>query len=142
MAALHQPVHLFFILLVVLIVFGPGKLPQLGGDFMRSVANLRGHPSAFRRVLFMAKGVNPDVGRDVGDMLPDEHAKRQELWYLVLLAILIGNTVYFLLSLILPAAARMDSAGGSGLPALVDIWICALVFGLLSLLRLANRLGK
>lgn len=30
MDGLLQPTHLFFILLIVLIIFGPGKLPELG----------------------------------------------------------------------------------------------------------------
>lgn len=30
MDGLFQPTHLFFILLIVLIIFGPGKLPELG----------------------------------------------------------------------------------------------------------------
>ena len=30
MEGLLQPTHLFFILLIVLIIFGPGKLPDLG----------------------------------------------------------------------------------------------------------------
>jgi sec-independent protein translocase protein TatA len=30
MEGLLQPIHLFFILLIVLILFGPGKLPELG----------------------------------------------------------------------------------------------------------------
>ena len=30
MEGLFQPTHLLFILLIVLIIFGPGKLPDLG----------------------------------------------------------------------------------------------------------------
>lgn len=30
MDGLFQPTHILFILLIVLIIFGPGKLPQLG----------------------------------------------------------------------------------------------------------------
>lgn len=30
MDGLFQPTHIIFILLIVLIIFGPGKLPQLG----------------------------------------------------------------------------------------------------------------
>jgi TatA/E family protein of Tat protein translocase len=136
-----QPVHLVFILLIILILFGPGKLPELGKGLGRSISDLRGVPSSFRRDLFMAKGVDPSVGRDVGDMLPDEHLSRHETWYLCLLAILIGNTIYFLLSPILPAAARMDTGSISGLPVLVDLWICLLVFGFLNLLRLVRKKG-
>jgi hypothetical protein len=141
MDSLLQPVHLFFILLIVLILFGPGKLPKFGESLGRRVSDLRGVPSSFRNAVFMAKGVDPEIGRDVGDMLPDENLRRTQTWYLCLLAILIGNTIYFLLSPILPAAARIDSGLSSGLPALVDLWICLLVFGLLNLLRLVHKQG-
>jgi TatA/E family protein of Tat protein translocase len=139
MHGLLQPVHLFFILLIVLILFGPGKLPELGKSLGRSVSDLRGVPSSFRNAVFMAKGVDPEIGRDVGDMLPDENLRRDQTWYLILLAILIGNTIYFLLSPTLPAAARLDTGLSSGLPALVDLWISLLVFGLLNLLRLVRK---
>jgi TatA/E family protein of Tat protein translocase len=32
MEGLFQPTHLIFILLIVLILFGPGKLPELGKE--------------------------------------------------------------------------------------------------------------
>lgn len=139
MGGLLQPVHLFFILMIVLILLGPGKLPELGQRMGRSIADLRGQLSGFRRVLFMAKGVNPEIGRDVGDMLPDEDAHHHETWYRILVAILIGNTVYILLSPSLPAAARLDAIASSGLPALVDIWSCSVVFGLLVFMRSARK---
>jgi hypothetical protein len=136
-----QPAHLFFILLIVLILFGPGKLPKFDGGLGRGASNLRGEWGHLRGAAFMAKGVDPKVGRDVGDMLPDEHLRRSEIGYLCLLAILIGNTLYFLFSPILPAAVRMNTGTNSGLPALVDLWICLLVFGFLNLLRLMRTKG-
>ena len=139
MHGLLQPVHLFFILLIVLILFGPGKLPELGKGLGRGVSDLRGQWSGLRGALFMAKGVDPKIGRDVGDMLPDEHWSRTTTGYLCLLAILIGNTLYFLASPFLPAAARLDTGSSTGLPALVDLWVCLLVFGCLNLLRLVRR---
>jgi len=46
MEGLFQPMHLFFILLIVLVIFGPGKLPDLGrglGEGSREVKDaLRG----------------------------------------------------------------------------------------------------
>jgi hypothetical protein len=139
MHGLLQPAHLFFILLIVLILFGPGKLSKFGGGLGRGASNLRGEWGHLRGAAFMAKGVDPKVGRDVGDMLPDEHLSRSEIAYLCLLAILIGNTLYFLFSPILPAAARMDTGLSSGMPALVDLWICLTVFGFLNLLRLVRK---
>jgi TatA/E family protein of Tat protein translocase len=136
---LLQPAHLFFILLIVLILFGPGKLPELGKNFGRSVSELRGEWSSLRSAAFMAKGVDPAIGRDVGDKLPDEHANRAATLYRCLFAILIGNTLYFLLSPALPASARMDAGLSTGLPALVDLWVCLLVFGFLNLWKLVRK---
>ena len=139
MHGLLQPTHVFFILLIVLILFGPGKLPKLGEGLGRSINDLRGVPSAFRNAVFMAKGVDPKVGRDVGDMLPDEQAHRIALLYRFLLAILIGNTIYFLLSPLLPAAARLGVGAIAGLPMVVDLWVCLIVFGILSQIQSPSK---
>ena len=141
MNSLLQPAHLFFILFIVIILFGPRKLPRLGEGLGRSISDWRGQRSHLRGALFMAQGVDPKIGRDVGDMLPGEDSRRTGTLYLCLLAILIGNTLYFLFSPLLPAAARMDAGSSSGLPALVDLWICLLVFGLLNVARLARKKG-
>ena len=139
MDSLLQPVHLIFILLIVIILFGPGKLPKMGEDLARGISDLRGHWSHLRGAVFMAQGVDPEIGRDVGDMLPEENWNHTRTLYLCLLALLIGNTIYFLLSPILPAAARMNAGLSSGLPVLVDLWISLLVFAFLSLLRLVSK---
>jgi hypothetical protein len=140
--SLLQPTHLFFMLLIVLIIFGPGKLPDLGKRFGRAWLDYRGQWSDLRGALFMAKGVDPAVGRDVGDMLPDEDARRSRLWFLGLLAILIGNTFYFFSWPFLPAAARMGEGSSSVVPGLVDLWFCFLVFGVLNLPRLVRSRNK
>ena len=139
MAGLLQPVHLVFILLIVLILFGPGKLPELGRRWGRMHSDLRGEWSSFRGALFMAKGVDPGVGRDVGDMLPDEEAHRSRTWARLLLAILLGNLFYFVSSPLLPAAAALNGKSVSAVPALVDIWFCLFVFGVLSLVGPLGR---
>ena len=141
MDSLLQPVHLIFILLIVLILFGPGKLPKFGKGLGRGISDLRGVRSHLRGAVFMAQGVDPEIGRDVGDMLPDENWSRTRTLYLCLFATLIGNTIYFLLSPILPDAARMDTGSSSGLPALVDLWICLLAFGFLNLLGFVRKKG-
>jgi sec-independent protein translocase protein TatA len=50
MEGLLQPTHLIFILLIVLIIFGPGKLPDLGRGLGRGISEfkqaLRGHSEA------------------------------------------------------------------------------------------------
>lgn len=139
MEGLLQPLHLFFILAIAIILFGPGDTRQFAQRLRRSFSDLQGVPSSFRRTLFMAKGVDPSVGRDVGDMLPDESLRRNETWHLVLLAILIGNTLYLLSSPILPEAARMHRGPSSALPGLVDLWIYFLVYGALNLVRLVGN---
>ena len=44
MEGLFQPMHLIFILVIVLIIFGPGKLPQLGEGLGKSI-------NAFKKAL-------------------------------------------------------------------------------------------
>lgn len=139
MDGLLRPTHLFFILIIVLVIFGAGDLPKLGEGLGRAFSHLLGGWNTYRGALFMAKGVDPRVGRDVGDMLPDEDAARSRMWFRCLLAILLGNTLYFLSSPFLPDAARVDQGGSSGLPWLVDLWFCVFVFGALNLAALLHR---
>ena len=119
MEGLLQPGHLFFILLIVLILFGPGKLPEFGQRLERMHSDLRGEWSSFRNALFMAKGVDPAVGRDVGDMLPDKEALRSKIWARILLAILLGNLLYFVSSPLRPRAATLNGERVSAFPALL-----------------------
>jgi hypothetical protein len=88
------------------------------------------------------RGVDPAIGRDVGDMLPDEDTNRSSTWFLCRLAILIGNTLYLIFSPLLPAAAQMGEGSSPGLPALVDLWFCFFVFGVLNLQALLHRRNK
>lgn len=41
MEGLLQPTHLFFILLIVLILFGPGKLPELGKSLGKGIREFK-----------------------------------------------------------------------------------------------------
>ena len=41
MEGLFQPMHLFFILLIVLIIFGPGKLPDLGRGLGKGIREFK-----------------------------------------------------------------------------------------------------
>ncbi len=41
MEGLLQPTHLFFILLIVLIIFGPGKLPELGKGLGKGIREFK-----------------------------------------------------------------------------------------------------
>lgn len=38
---LFQPTHLLLVLVVALLIFGPGKLPQLGASIGKSIRELR-----------------------------------------------------------------------------------------------------
>lgn len=38
---LFQPMHMILILLIVLIIFGPGKLPELGAGFGKSIKEFK-----------------------------------------------------------------------------------------------------
>jgi sec-independent protein translocase protein TatA len=42
MDGILQPTHLFFILLIVLIIFGPGKLPELGRGLGKGIREFKG----------------------------------------------------------------------------------------------------
>jgi sec-independent protein translocase protein TatA len=41
MEGLLQPTHLIFILLIVLIIFGPGKLPELGRGLGKGIREFK-----------------------------------------------------------------------------------------------------
>ena len=41
MEGLFQPTHLFFILLIVLVLFGPGKLPELGKGLGKGIREFK-----------------------------------------------------------------------------------------------------
>jgi sec-independent protein translocase protein TatA len=41
MEGLLQPTHLFFILLIVLVIFGPGKLPELGKGLGKGIREFK-----------------------------------------------------------------------------------------------------
>jgi sec-independent protein translocase protein TatA len=41
MEGLFQPTHLIFILLIVLILFGPGKLPELGKGLGKGIKEFK-----------------------------------------------------------------------------------------------------
>ncbi len=41
MEGLFQPMHLILILLIVLIIFGPGKLPELGEGLGKSIKSFK-----------------------------------------------------------------------------------------------------
>ncbi len=38
---LFQPMHLLLVLVIALLIFGPGKLPQLGASIGKSIRELR-----------------------------------------------------------------------------------------------------
>ncbi|MDA8170474.1 MAG: twin-arginine translocase TatA/TatE family subunit [Nitrospiraceae bacterium] len=38
---LFQPVHLILVLLIVLLIFGPGKLPQIGAGLGKSIRDFK-----------------------------------------------------------------------------------------------------
>jgi len=90
----------------------------------------------------MAKGVDPAVGRDVGDMLPDKDIKWAGTWFACLVSILIGNMLYFACYPILPAAAKMGADSKPGLPVFVDLFFCIVVFEALNLAALLRRRNK
>jgi sec-independent protein translocase protein TatA len=55
---LFEPTHIIFILLIVLIIFGPGKLPQLGKGLGEGI---RGFKEAIKGGSSHASSANPDT---------------------------------------------------------------------------------
>ena len=53
MEGLFQPLHLILILVIVLIIFGPGKLPELGEGLGKSIRS-------FKKALTEKDDVNKD----------------------------------------------------------------------------------
>jgi sec-independent protein translocase protein TatA len=63
MEGLLQPVHLFFILLIVLILFGPGKLPELGKGLGKGIREFK---DALRGGLTGSSEKNDEEKKDEG----------------------------------------------------------------------------
>ena len=42
MEGLFEPTHLIFVLIIVLIIFGPGKLPELGKGLGKGIREFKG----------------------------------------------------------------------------------------------------
>ncbi len=60
---LFQPMHLILILAIVLIIFGPGKLPQIGSGLGKSIREFK-------------KALNEGAsGSDVKDLPPETKEK-------------------------------------------------------------------
>ncbi len=64
MEGLFQPMHLILVLVIVLIIFGPGKLPELGAGLGKSIRE-------FKKAM-----ADPD--RALIDNKPAESAKAEE----------------------------------------------------------------
>jgi len=60
------------------------------------------------------------------------------LAYNAVLAILLGNLLYFASMPFLPPGARLNLDTSSALPALIDIWYCVLAYGVLGLFMPRN----
>ncbi len=64
MEGLFQPMHLIVILLIVLIIFGPGKLPELGAGLGKSIREFK-------------KAMSDDEGKDrLLESKKEEHSER------------------------------------------------------------------
>ena len=61
MGGLLKPMHLLVLLVIVLIIFGPGKLPELGSSIGKAI---RGFKKALNEPLDENKGVTHIEGKD------------------------------------------------------------------------------
>ncbi len=59
---LFQPIHLLLVLVIVLLIFGPGKLPQIGAGLGKSIRD-------FKKAL---------AGKDEIELKPDPEEKKPE----------------------------------------------------------------
>ncbi len=59
---IFQPIHLLLVLLIVLLIFGPGKLPQIGSGLGKSIRD-------FKKAL---------AGKDEIELKPEAEEKKTE----------------------------------------------------------------
>jgi len=137
---LHFTDLLLFVL-VVLILFRSGKILEVAQHLERLDSDLRGEWRNFRAALLKTKEGGPGAEGETSDIVPDEEARRSKTQARMLLAFLMGNLLYFVSSPLLPSSAVLNAARFPALPILVDIWFCAVSFGLLNLVR-AVRAGR
>ena len=134
MEGLFQPTHSFVILLIVLIVFRSNGFSK-HGLFNRRDRN---------RSLWLTKRVRPEFVRDVSGntAMKSSHDKRMVStvgrWLKFLIAVLLGNGLYFTLSPYLPPAARHQMYR-LDLGTVVDLWFCLFVYGLMELAGFLER---
>ncbi len=69
-------------------------------------------------------------------------AVTRRLWAKFLLAILLGNALYLILSPHLPLSARRQARFSPDLGTLVDFWFCLFVYGLIELVAYLRRRHK
>jgi sec-independent protein translocase protein TatA len=61
-----QPTHLILILIIVLVVFGPGKLPEIGGALGKGISELKRGISGPSDADNAAKDASANVASDSG----------------------------------------------------------------------------
>jgi len=132
---------LLLFLLAVLILFRSGRFLDVAQRLERLDSDLRGEWRSFRSALLMTKEEGRGAEGEAEDALPDEGARRSKTQARVLLGLLMGNLLYFVSTPLLPPSAVLTAARFPALPILVDIWFCAMAFGLLNLVRTA-RAGR
>ena len=137
---LHFTDLLLFVL-VVIILSRSGRFLDVARHLERLDADLRVEWRSFRATLLMTKDAGNGADDEARDMFPDEEDRRSKTQARMLLAFLMGNLLYFVSSPFLPSSAVLNAARFPALPILVDIWFCAMAFGLLNLVR-AVRAGR
>jgi len=65
-SGLFQPMHLIVILVIVLVIFGPGKLPELGEGLAKGIKSFK-------------KGIkdSTDAAKDEASTVPLEHKENK-----------------------------------------------------------------
>jgi hypothetical protein len=131
---LHFTDLLLFVL-VVIILFRSGRFLDVAQRLERLDSDLRGEWRTFRAALLMTKEPGRAADHGTRDILTDEEVRRSKTQARMLLAFLMGNLLYFVSSPLLPSSAVLSAARFPALPILVDMWYCAMAFGVLNLVR-------
>ena len=134
---LHLTDLLLFVLVVV-ILFCSGSFLEVAQRLERLDSDLRGEWRSFCSALLMSRGDVPGVDGEAR-VLPEDETRRSKTRARMLLAVLMGNLLYFVSSPLLPPSAVLNAARFPALPILVDIWFCAGTFGLLNAVRAARE---
>ena len=138
MNGLLHVTDLVLFVFVVFVLFRSGLILRVAQRLDRLDSDLRGEWRSLCAALLMTKEAVPGADAEAKDMLPGDESRRSKAQARMLLAFLMGNLLYFFSSPFLPSAAVLNAARFPGVPVLVDMWFCVMMFGILNLARMVK----